>query len=271
MRAEIDLPTPTAIWVLSAHVVTILSPLLLIWAVAANRGAIDGRLDHVSLLYVAAVVLIVASVSESAQNTADKWWLTGTPPSILDFVFNGLVVTSLALEVIAVYGSHAWVWVTALALVVVFVGCYLGGLPTPIAQGLLGLWAAYALFRAFDQPVVFLSLVTVFLTLFFLDVLVRTLQQVMHGFVTGINGVGLMAMVIAVVAAAHGWRIGWIAVIVVTVVVVAVALALRPWLLRLPATRRPSLTATQATLGPPSETRHGATPGAASTDVRTAT
>jgi hypothetical protein len=238
---EIDLPLPTAIWVLGIHVVTILSPLLVVWVVAANRATLDDRLDRPALLYVYAVLLIVASVCESAQNTADRWYLYGVPPSLLDLMFNTLVALGLAVSVLAVYGDALWVWVAVLAVWALFPIAYVMDWPTAPVQAVLGVASVAALYVALDEPVVVLSLVTVFLTLYFLDLLVRTRQQVFHGFTTGVNAVGLLATVAAIswAGSSGGWP--WWVVVAVAVAVVAVAIAVRPVLLRAgPTPRKPA-------------------------------
>ncbi len=58
----------------------------------------------------------------------------------------------------------------------------------------MGLASAVLLYRALEQPVVFITLVTVFFTLFFLDVLLRTRQQVMHGFTSLVNAFSVAAV-----------------------------------------------------------------------------
>jgi hypothetical protein len=236
---EIDLPVPTAVWVLTAHLLTILVPLVLVMAVASNIDYLDTVLDQPELLYVAAGLFIVASVSESAQNTLDRWYLTGTPPSMLDLIFNSLIVLALALQILAVVGDTTWVWPVALIGALLFPVAYLMGWPTPPIQGVMGLASAVLLYRALEQPVVFITLVTVFFTLFFLDVLLRTSQQVMHGFTTLVNAFSVASVAAAIywtAAGDVGWS--WLTVIAITVVLVGVAFALRPWLLRLPPTPR---------------------------------
>lgn len=230
---EIDLPWPTAVWVLTVHILTILSPILVIVVVSANRAYLDGVLDRPELLYVSAVLLIVASVCESAQNTLDRWYLIGTPPTLLDFLFQSLVMLALAVNIIAVEGDRAWVWWLALAGAAAFSLAYLMGWPTPPLQTVLGVASAYLLYRALDQPVVILGLITVYLTLYFLHILLRTQQQVMHGFVTGINAVGLMATVIAIRWSANGEGMSWPLVIAIALIVVGATMSLRPALLRL--------------------------------------
>ena len=233
---EIDLPWPTAVWVLVAHVLTILAPLLLIVVVVMNRAYLDRVLDRPELLYVSAGLLIVGSVCESAQNTLDRWYVTGAPPTLLDFLFNSLIVLSLAVSVLAVEGARAWVWWVSLGAAAIFSLAYLMGRPTRPVQMLLGLASTYLLYRALAQPVAVLVLLSTFLTLYFFDVLIRTHQQVLHGFTTLINGVGLMATVVAIQWAARGEGMSWPVVIGITLVVVGAAFAFRPALLRLPAT-----------------------------------
>ena len=231
---EIDLPLPTAVWVLSIHVATILTPLLVVWAVATHLGHLAGVMDHPAYLYAYAGILVVASVCESAQNTADRWYLYGVPPSLLDLLFNSLVALALGVSVLAVYGGAVWVWVAVL----VAWGCYPIGYVMDVgwlrdaAQATVGLASVLALYAALREPVLFLALPTVVLTLYFLDLLVRTRQQVFHGFTTGINGVGLLATVggIAWAGTSAGW--GWIVVLLIAGLVLAAAGLARPKLLQ---------------------------------------
>jgi hypothetical protein len=238
---EIDLPVGTAVWVLIAHVLTILVPLLLVAAVAEHDTYLDTVLDRPALLYVSAGLFIVGSVCESAQNTLDRWYLTGTPPSLLDMLFNSLIVLALAFQVLAAVGDVGWVWPAALVIAALFPVAYLMGWPTPPIQAVLGLAAAVLIYQALDQPVVFFSLVTVFFTLYFLDILIKTHQQVMHGFTTLVNAFSVVALVAAISWAAtgqQGWS--WVIVIAVAVLAIGAAVVVRPWLLRLPPTLRRS-------------------------------
>lgn len=236
---EIDLPFPTAVWVLTAHVLTILVPLVLVMAVASNIGYLSEVMDRPRLLYVAAGLFVVASVCESAQNTLDRWYLTGVPPSLLDLLFNSMIVLALGFQVLAVVGDTTWVWPVVLIGALAYPLAYLMGWLTSPVQAVFGLAAAVLLYRALGEPVVFITLVTVFFTLFFLDVLLRTQQQVMHGFTTLVNAFSVAAVSAAIywgAENAQGWSI--ITVAVITVVLVGVAFLARPWLLRLPPTPR---------------------------------
>lgn len=236
MRAEIDLPARTAVWVLTAHVLTILAPLLVIAVVAAEWETVAARTEVPWLLYAGASMLVVASVAESAQNTLDRWYLTAVPRTLLDAVFSTLVIAYLVATVVAVWG---WDWLLpGVVVLVAFIVLYLLGGPIEPVQTVAGVASVTALWRAFDDPVVVLSLLAVFLTVFFLDILLRTLQQAMHGFVTLVNAVGLLGVVLAVRDAADGTAWAWWQVILLSVLTIASVLALRPRLLRLPATPR---------------------------------
>jgi hypothetical protein len=168
----------------------------------------------------------------------DRWYLTGVPPTLLDFSFNVLIVAGLGSQILAVAADDTWAWVVAVGVVVTFAIAYLVGLPTPPAQAVAGIVAAYLLVRALDQPVVLLSLVTVFLTLSFLDILLRTGQQAMHGFVTLVNAGSVVALSLAVVWGVDGGGWGWLSTIAFAAITIGAALALRPRLLRLPRTPR---------------------------------
>jgi hypothetical protein len=240
IRAEVDLPTGTALWVLSAHVLTIVSPLLLIAVVVPRQDELGSLLDAPGWLYVAAACFIAGSICESAQNTLDRWYLTGVPPTLLDLCFNVLIVAGLGAQILAVSGGQWWAWALALAAIVGFKGAYLWGKPTAPFQAVAGIVAAILLVRALDQSVVLLSLVTVFLTLYFLDVLLRTGQQAMHGFVTLVNAGSVVALSAAVVWGVEGGGWSWVSTLSFAAIVVVIALVLRPWLVRLPRTPRRS-------------------------------
>jgi uncharacterized membrane protein YhhN len=103
----------------------------------------------------------------------------------------------------------------------------------------LGLAAGVVIYQALNQPVVFFSLVTVFMTLFFLDVLLKTKQQVMHGFTTLVNAFSVVALCAAIIWAANDDKgMSWPVLIGISVVIVGGLLVLRPQLLKLPETPR---------------------------------
>jgi hypothetical protein len=236
MREEIDLPAGTAVWVLTAHVLTILAPLAVIAVVAVEWETVSARTEVPWLLYAGASMLVVASVAESAQNTLDRWYLTAVPRTLLDSVFSTLVIAYLVCTVVAVWG---WDWLLpGVVVLVAFVALYLLGGPIEPVQTVAGVASVTALWRAFDDPVVLVSLLAVFLTVFFLGVLLHTRQQAMHGFVTLVNAVGLLGLVLAVLDAERGTPWSLWQVLLLSAATIATVVALRPRLMRLPATPR---------------------------------
>jgi hypothetical protein len=238
IRAEIDLPAATAWWVLTAHVLTILSPLLLIGYVAAHESELGQLLERPALLTASAVILIVASVVESAQNTLDRWYLTGVPPSLLDFVFTTLVGAALACQALAVYGDTSWMWPVMWGLVALLAAAYLLGRPVQPFQALLGVAGAGALYAATHDPIAWATLLTVFATVFFLSILLATRQQVMHGFTTLVNAASILFVIAALRGGITGETTSWLLLGAMAALVVGGLLALRPRLLRLGPTPR---------------------------------
>jgi hypothetical protein len=238
IRREIDLPPLTAIWVLTAHLLTILSPLVMIAAIINHADYLQTVMYSPLLLLWAAGLFVAASIFETAQNTFDRWYLTGAPPALCDLLFNSLLVAALGLSALAYAGDIVWLWWLMIAAMVFFPLAYLLALPTPPFLAITGLAAALAGYRALQDPVIFFSLLSTFLTLFFLSILIKTRNQVMHGFTTIVNAVGLMATPLAIHQAATQTQASWLLVVVVSVLVIAVCLLLRKSLLRLSATPR---------------------------------
>ena len=75
LRAQIDLPAPVATWVLAAHAVSFLTPLVLLWAVHVNWEYVAGQAQAPAFLYVAVALMMASAAFEIAQNTADRWYL----------------------------------------------------------------------------------------------------------------------------------------------------------------------------------------------------
>lgn len=199
--AQIDLPRPVAAWVLTAHLLTLLSPLVLSWAVHRAGSDLDAHLATPFALHVAAGLFLIASAFEIAQNTVDRWYYTGPYAALSDLLFNGFI--AFGLGALALADGGAW-WLVALVVAasVAFPVLYLrDAVPYP-ATGVLGLAAVAVLVASLDQPVVALLLVfTTGLNLYFLALVVRTHAQSLHGAIALTNGVGLLAVPWAVLAA----------------------------------------------------------------------
>lgn len=238
IRYEIDLPPLTALWVLTAHLLTILAPLVMVAAILDHYAFLQFVMYSPDLLLWAAGLLIAASIFETAQNTFDRWYLTGTEPALCDLLFNSLLVIALGLTALAYAGDIQWLWWLMLAAMVLFPVAYLRGWPTVPFLAITGIASAVAAYRALNNPVVFFSLLATFLTLFFLSILLKTRNQVMHGFTTIVNALGLMATPLAIHQAATNTASSWLLVIASSVVVMLVCVVVRKRLLQLPPTPR---------------------------------
>ena len=235
---EIDLPLATAVWVLMAHFVTIIAPIVSLVVIAREWHFVADQLVYPWLLVVSAACFIMGSVFETAQNTQDRWYLTGTPPAFCDLMFNSLIVLGIGCNTLACFGDNPWVLVGVSLCVVLYPVAYLLEWSVGILLNILGLSSAFSLYWAFKDPVVFLQLLTVFLTLYFLDILLKTRAQAMHGFTTIVHAFGAMTLPWAIYNASLGSTDNWLLVVIIAVTTVALALILRPRLLRLPPTPR---------------------------------
>jgi hypothetical protein len=209
-----------------------------------RRDDLVGVVDHPGLLLAAALLLLAGSVFEAAQNTEDRWYYTGPLPAFSDAAFTVLITAGLGTLAVAASGEQGWPWAVLVAAVALVVVLYRLGAPGFPALGVAGSAATYALYEALDRPVVVLLLVaTGFLNAYFLDLVVRTGAQSLHGAIALSNGLGLLVVAHAVDSVGSGVRLTWPTVLAVSGAVIALALAALPVLRRLPATPRPSAAA----------------------------
>ena len=227
---EIDLPIGTASWVLFAHVFTLLSPLSVVWATWQYWDYLQSVMYAPGMLYVSALLMMVASTFEIAQNTFDRWYLTAQPPSFCDWLFASLIMFSLVANVSAFVGDQFWLVLLSSVLAGSFSLLYLLGGPIDIPRSILGVISALAIFYVLKDPIIFLPFVSIYLTIVFLDVLLKTHAQSMHGFLTGVHGLGLLCTPIAISNAAGGQAVDWMAVIAMVTIIVLITVVIRPWL-----------------------------------------
>jgi hypothetical protein len=149
-----------------------------------------------------------------------------------------LLVVALGLSALAYAGNSDLLWWLMLATMLVFPLAYLFGLPGAPFLAINGIASTVAAFYALNNPVVFYSLLGTFLTLFFLSILLKTRNQVMHGFTTIVNALGLLATPLAIHQAATNSASSWLWVVASSVVVILVCLVVRKRLLLLPPTPR---------------------------------
>ena len=243
LKAQIDLPAPVAVWVFAAHVIALLTPLVLLWAVHANQDYVAAQARAPGFFYVAVAFMMASGAFEFAQNTADRWYLlpgmgSTTRPALADFLFYMCNALSMMALITACMGV-VW-WLLALCAVVagVFAFLYLTGRQPYAAFGVLGFLSTLALFFTFDNPIVFLQLVTGQLTLYFFTLLLKTRAQSLHGCVALVSTSGLWVIAWAIYSGANGSPPGWLLLIVLAVAAGALALAFKPRLEKLKATPR---------------------------------
>jgi len=244
---DIQLPLPTAIWVLSAHVFAILVPLALIAAVSRNWDVVMQLTAYPSLLLVAAGVMMAGSAFEVAQNAHDHWYLTPDTGSaegtgFCDFLFFWCIVASQGLIAVACIGDRWWVVVLSIAFFLAFPFFYIRQFAQFVPLAVLGVLATVAAYLSFDDPVIFLQLLLSPLTMYFFNYLLKTGNQVLHGFTTLFASAGVLFLAWGINSAAgQAVPLSWLAVGLVIIGVSIVALLMRPLLARLPATERPEM------------------------------
>lgn len=243
LKAQIDLPAPVATWVFAAHGVALLSPLLLLWAVHANWDYVAGQANAPGFFYLAVAFMMASGAFEFAQNTADRWYLlpgmgSTTSPALADFLFYMCNALSMMALITACMGAIWWLLALCALLAGVFAFLYLTGRPPFAAFGVLGFVSTLALFLTFDNPIVFLQLVTGQLTLYFFTLLLMTRAQSLHGCVALVSTSGLWVIAWAIYTSASGRPPGWVLLVVLAVAMGGLALALKPRLGRLKATPR---------------------------------
>jgi len=239
---EIDLPLAVAVWVISAHLFTLLSPLSLVWVAGEHAAFLAEHMAHPSLLYVGTAVMMVGSALEIAQNTFDRWYLTADTasallPSLVDCTFYTAICTGLLLIGIGVDDTPWVVALMALATLATPV-LYLLDIPHHGMSGLLGAIVTFVLYRRFGDPTVFLFVVIGGSTGYFFSLLLKTLNQSLHGFTAIVNGVGMLIVAYSLRQSALSAPSSWLLVAGCTIAYGAVLVGLYPVLSRLPATKR---------------------------------
>ena len=243
LKAQIDLPAPVAVWVLAAHAVALLSPLALLWAVHANWNYVTAQANAPGFFYVAVAFMMASGAFEFAQNTQDRWYLLAgmgstTRPALADFLFYMCNALSMLALITACIGGVWWLLSLGGLAAAVFAFLYLTGRQPFIAFGVLGFLSTLALFFTFDNPIVFLQLVTGQLTLYFFTLLLKTRAQSLHGCVALVSTSGLWVIAWAIHSSAQGRPQSWMLLIVLAVAIGVLAFALKPRLERLKATPR---------------------------------
>jgi hypothetical protein len=223
---EIDIPAGVATWVLTAHLITLASPVLVLWVLYRNHAPLEAVLARPFLVYAAMALFLTGSAFEIAQNTIDRWYYEGPYPAFSDLLFNAMIVGGLGLLALAA-PTPAWLVAVVVLAVAAFPILYLTDrVPYP-AMGVVGLAAVWSLYTALQAPVIVLLVVfSTGLNLYLLEVIVRTKAQSVHGAIALSNGIGMAVIALAIHQAASPTPpTGWAATLAVAAGIAAVAAA----------------------------------------------
>ncbi len=240
---DIQLPLPTAVWVLGAHLYALLLPLLLIFVLGHHWDAVAERTDYPVMLFVAAGLMMAGSAFEVAQNAIDKWYLTSETGSaegtgFCDFLFYWCIVASQGAIAVACMGSSLWVLALSVAVTLIFPFLYIRQIAHFAPLAVLGFLSVITAWLRFDDPVIFLQLLLSPLTMYFFGCLLKTGNQVLHGFTTAAASSGVVFLAWGIHGSVTGTPQTWVVVIAAFAATLILAAVLRPFLLRLPATPR---------------------------------
>lgn len=242
IASEVDLPFFVGLWVLAAHALTMLSPLLLMWVATTHAEYLAPRSAHPLLWYVGAAVMMVGSALEIAQNTFDRWYLTADTgsallPTLVDCMFYTIICIGLLLVGMAVDDTP---WLVAL-MVCATLGTpilYLLDVPHHGMSGLLGAIVTFILYRHFGDPSVFLFVVVGGSTGYFFALLLKTESQALHGFTAIVNGVGTAIVAWSIHQSALGTPASWLSVAIAVALYGGLLGAAYPALSKLEPTKR---------------------------------
>jgi hypothetical protein len=243
IRNDVQLPLPTAIWVLGAHLYALLVPLVLITALVHHWETVAARIDYPVLMFVAAGLMMAGSAFEVGQNAIDRWYLTAETASaegtgFCDFMFYWCIVASQGAIAVACMGSNIWVMLLSLVFIAIFPWLYFRQIAHFAPLAVLGLLSTVVAYLKFPDPVIFVQLVLSPLTIYFFGCLLKTGAQLLHGFTTVAASSGVLFLAWGIHGAVEAQPQSWLFVAGVFGVTAIMAAALRPFLLRLPATER---------------------------------
>ncbi|MEH6549320.1 MAG: hypothetical protein V7711_16080 [Pseudomonadales bacterium] len=228
------LPAGTAIWVLAAHLFTMLCPVILLAVVQQNMVYLDSVLYEPRLLFVGAGLIMLAGAVEIAQNSFQHhWYSEGGTPGFFDSVFGTLLCLAMATMITASFGQSVWLVISVYCLALAYPVLHLIGKARGIARGALGILLVVAMYYAFGDPIVFMSLIAVFFTLYFYRLLNKTKAQSFHGFLAGVSAFGMLCIPVAIYHGSQGVSTPAWQVFAAAAVVLIAALLLWPWLSKL--------------------------------------
>ncbi len=212
--SAIEISWPVACWVLGAHFYALLLPLALCVAVQHHWNFLVETTAYPFLFYVSAVLMSIASAFEVAQNAIDRWYLTPETASangtgFCDCLFYWFITTGQGVMAVAIGGDSAWVVAIAVIVVCVFPFAYVYQLAHFAPMSIAGVLVAIVAYWTFGDPIIFLQFLLVGLTMYFFNALLRTGNQILHGFTTVCASSGLWFLIWAIHNAVNGAVASW--------------------------------------------------------------
>jgi len=244
IRQQIRLPAGVAVWVLSAHLYALLIPFLLVLVLNQYAELVSARADYPWVFYLAIAAMTAGSAFEIAQNTFDEWYLqaddaSANGTSLCDMLFFWCVVSSQALIIVACKGSWLWVSVPAGLLALLYPVFYLTGRLSVLPLSVVGLASAVVSFLSFGDPVLLLQIVMPAVTMFFFGLLLKTGNQVFHGFTTLAASSGVLILCWGIYRSHMGFADGWLVTVAAVIAAAVLLLGSRRFLASLGATPKP--------------------------------
>jgi hypothetical protein len=244
IKADIQLPIATAVWVLGAHLYALLVPLVFLLAVYHHWDFLAVNSTYPVLFYFSISAMTAGIAFELAQNAFDRWYLvpecgSAEGTGFCDFLSFWLFMLSQVMILIAFQGQYFWVLLPAVAAVFVFPLLYIRQSGYFGLIGVVGLSAAVAAYLRLGDPVVFLQLLMSSLTMLFFGALLKSGNQVLHGFTTVAATSGPLFLAWGIHGGASDSPQSWLFVLLTAFSAIAITALLKNRLAALPATVRP--------------------------------
>jgi len=238
ITAEVRLPRAVALWVLGAHAYALLVPLILLPVLTLHWDFVAVQADYPLMFNVAIGLMMAGSAFEIAQNTFDNWYLeaddaSANGSSFCDMLFFWFIIASQTALIIACKGDWLWLSVPAFALTAIYPMFYMGQRFAFFPLALLGTISTAVIWWTFGDPVLLLQLGLPAVTMYFFGLLLKTGNQLFHGYTTIAASSGVVILTWGLHRSAIDAPDGWLMLGIIAGVVAAILLSIRPLLTKL--------------------------------------
>lgn len=208
---EINIPIPLALFIIICHLVVLISPLALNWVAYRYNDYIQTHYTYPFMLHAAAGMFYIGGAFEIAQNNVDKWYITCSSYSLVNYLFYFFIASGQAILTLASAGNIEN-WITAISVIsAVVIGIsYLFNIPSYIF--LLGttLPSCYGIYKSGGDPAVFLSpILSIVGATFFFGLLIKTRAQILHSGIVLFIGIQFLIFPWAIANSAQGKVHSW--------------------------------------------------------------